>query len=382
VETAHTSFDPQFSSVDFGGFELSASCDVGFRSTVGIWADLVFNPAIVSDWSPAQARQGLVALERLTRAITATKTVLVGRLAAGRDTTATIVRETGMSRRNARELRNAAKVVNENSGALNKLVAGDVSAEHLAHLAHISTEMAADLLDDADRMCADDYRNHIDKHRVKRESKTVAEEQHNGRSVTFFTKPNGNVGITIVLPPVAGTEVKTAIEAICDQAWKTKHPDRAHVAGGHDDDPRERRLADAFIELVRGDRSVGKPSVIVVIDAVTLDAHIVPDQSIPLGDALEVMARADVYCAIKTTNPAHLRFGRNTRVASRLQKLAMLVFNETCVAEGCNVSGLDSDAHHIKWFEHGGTTDIENLEFRCIGEQGHHPHIHETGPPD
>jgi hypothetical protein len=92
------------------------------------------------------------------------------------------------------------------------------------------------------------------------------------------------------------------------------------------------------------------------------------------------MARADVYSAIKSANPTQLKFGRNKRVATPLQKLAMLVSGETCVAEGCNVSALNSDAHHIRWFENGGNTDIENLEWRCTGSQGHHPHIHETGP--
>jgi hypothetical protein len=381
VETAPTSFDAHFVHGEPGGFMLAASCDDTFRVALNDWQHVVVDPAAVATWSPVQAREAMVVLERLTRSITATKTVLNGRLAAGRDTTATVVRETGMSRRSARELRNAAKVIDEHPTVLAKLFAGNVSVEHLSHLAHVSPELTAELLNDADDTCVDDFRKRVDTLRVKRESKTVAVEQHNSRSVTFFTKPNGNIGITVVLPPVAGTEVRTTIEAICDQVWKTKHPERAKAAGGHEDEPRERRLADAFIELLKGEKSLGKPSVIVMIDAETLDAHVVPNTAIPLEDALAVAARADLYCAIKTTNPAQLRFGRNTRVASRLQKLAMLVYSEMCVADGCSISALNCDAHHKKWFEHGGTTNLDNLEFRCTGLQGHHPHTHETGPP-
>jgi hypothetical protein len=323
----------------------------------------------------------LAALERLTRSIAATKTVLVGRLAAGRDTTATIVRETGMSRRSARELRGAAKVVADQPDALGLLASGQVSVEHLAHLSHVSSDSIKDLLSESINMCADDYKKSVDRHRVRRESKTLDEEQRNSRSVKFFTKPNGCVGATIVLPPVEGTQFKTVLQDLFDQAWRVKHPERAEVLSGHDDEPFDRRLADAFVGFMRGGRVTGKPSVVVVIDAETLDAHVVPDQPITTRQALEAMARAEMYSAIKSTKPAQLVFGRNRRVATQIQKLAMLLYGETCAAPGCSVSALQSDAHHVHWFEHGGGTDIDNLKFFCRGEQGHHPHIHKTGPP-
>jgi hypothetical protein len=355
-----------------------------FDETMLAWKALGFDPSTVAGWTPSQARRGIVELERLTRSANATKAALISRLAAGRDTTATLVRETGMSRRVARELQGASKIVNDHPEALEMLSSGAVSTEHLAHLAHLKPEMVGELLEKASNTCADDYKKMVDQHRVGRESKSLSEEQHNSRSVKFFTKPNGCVGATIVLPPIEGTEFKTVIEDLCDQAWRTKHPERAATLGAHDDEPRERRLADAFIEFMKGDgtnswRGGGKPSVVVVVDAQTLESHIVPNQPIPTQQAMDVLARADVYAAIKdSTKPAQLRFGRNKRVATPLQKLAMLVDSETCAVDGCTVSALNSDAHHIKWFEHGGNTDIDNFEWRCRGEQGHHPHIHEN----
>jgi hypothetical protein len=358
---------------------LAPTSNEWFEETLLAWKSVDFDPATVASWTPSQARQGMVALERLTRSVNATKAMLVGRLAADRDTTATMVRETGMSRRAARELRAASKVVKDHPDALDMLSSGAVSTEHLAHLAHLKPEMVGELLEKASNTCADDYKKLVDQHRVRRESRTVAEEQHNSRSVKFFTKPNGCVGATIVLPPIEGTEFKTFVEVLCDQTWKAKHPERAATLGAHDDEPRERRLADAFVEFMKGGQSGGKPSVIVVVDAQTLESHIVPNQPIPTSQAMDVLARADVYAAIKdSTSSAQLRFGRNKRVATQLQKLAMLVQRETCAVDGCTVSALNSDAHHIKWFEHGGNTDIDNFEWRCRGEQGHHPHIHEN----
>jgi hypothetical protein len=130
-----------------------------FADTVEAWNTLRFNPSEVSSWSPSQARTGLVALERLTRSITATKTALVGQLAANRDTTATIVRETGMSRRSARELRAAAKVISEHPEALGKLLSGELSTEHLSHVSQVAPELAGELLDVATTMSADDYKS-------------------------------------------------------------------------------------------------------------------------------------------------------------------------------------------------------------------------------
>jgi hypothetical protein len=78
------------------------------------------------------------------------------------------------------------------------------------------------------------------------------------------------------------------------------------------------------------------------------------------------MARGDVYAAIRDgTKQSRLVFGRNKRVATPIQKLAMLMYSESCATEGCNVSALECDAHHIVWYEHGGPTNIDNLEFRA-----------------
>jgi hypothetical protein len=372
-----------FAAYEFVSEVLVADSDDQFAAVLATWTSIAFDPAVVDSWLPWQARQGLIALEKLTRTIAAAKTVLVGRLDAGRDTTSSLVRTTGMSQRAARELHAASQIIEQHPDALHMLNSGTVSTEHLAQLSHVDTELAAQLLGDAETKSVDEYKKHVDQQRARRNTSTLNEEQHNSRSVKFFTKPNGCVGATIVLPPVEGTEFKTIITDLCDQAWKRKHPDRADVVGGHDDDPYDRRLADALVEFVRGGCTTGKPSVIIVIDAATLEAHVVPDQPISTNQALDTMARADVYAAIRDgTNKSRLVFGRNKRVATPLQKLAMLMFGETCVAEGCNVTALNCDAHHKIWYEHGGRTDLANLEFRCTGTQGHHPHEHETnGPP-
>jgi hypothetical protein len=359
-------------------------CGPPFETVTARWADIVVDPAVVHLWNPEQSRQGLILLEQLSRSIAAVKLVLINQLGTGRDTTAAIVRATGVSTRQARELRNAAQVIDQLPETLSNLENGSLSTEHLAKVSGLKPELPAELLHIGNGRSADDFRQLVDETRVQRNSATVSEEQHNSRSVRIYKKRNGCVGINIVLPPIDGNEFINTLDNIADHAWHTANPERNPVAHIKEIDPLEQRLADAFISWMRstlhqGTSASGKPAIIVVIDAETLNAHIVPNQPIPINDALTLAARADMYTAIRDgTNMARLTFGRNKRVASPLQRLALLVQSETCEAPGCTVAASRCDVHHVTYFEHGGLTNLDNLKFYCRGTNGHHPHEHET----
>jgi hypothetical protein len=193
--------------------------------------------------------------------------------------------------------------------------------------------------------------------------------------VTFFETKNGCVGARIVLPVADGTEFRETLNQLCDAQYKKDHPERAEQLGGHDVEPHERRLADAFRTWMR-DRNVGagRPAVIVTIDAETLDAKIVPNRPISFSTAMELAARGDLYTAIrKGTKRARLVFGRNRRLASPLQRLALLALQPTCVWEGCNESATRCEVDHQVDFDSGGHTDIGNLRYLC---PQHHRHRH------
>jgi hypothetical protein len=137
---------------------LAADADDQFAAVIESWNAIAFDPTVVDTWLPWQARQGLIALERLSRSIASVQAVLVGRLDAGRDTTASLVRTTGMSQRLARELHAASKIIEQHPNALNMLSSGEVSTEHLAQLGHVDTELAAQLLVDAETKSADELK--------------------------------------------------------------------------------------------------------------------------------------------------------------------------------------------------------------------------------
>ncbi len=71
-----------------------------------------------------------------------------------------------------------------------------------------------------------------------------------------------------------------------------------------------------------------------------------------------------------------LRMGRRIRIANRAQRRALRIRDGGCVFPGCSVDGAHCVAHHVRWWEWGGETDIENLVLVC---RFHHKAIHERG---
>lgn len=142
------------------------------------------------------------------------------------------------------------------------------------------------------------------------------------------------------------------------------------VAGAHDVDPAEQRMADALMELVDGEAgatAAGRAAVIVVVDPENLDAMSLGNGPLPFKDAADLAAdaaRSDVYAAVRDSSGAILRFGRSRRLATALQQLALAVRDRHCTAPGCEVPPQRCDPHHEPPFDDGGRTDVEWMTLR------------------
>jgi hypothetical protein len=71
-----------------------------------------------------------------------------------------------------------------------------------------------------------------------------------------------------------------------------------------------------------------------------------------------------------------LRLGRKIRLANRSQRRALRIRDGGCVFPGCSVDPSHCVAHHVRWWEWGGETDIDNLVLVC---RFHHKAIHQRG---
>ena len=129
----------------------------------------------------------------------------------------------------------------------------------------------------------------------------------------------------------------------------------------------------------RSGTMVGRPTVVVTINAETLESEIVGVGPIPFTEAAALAATADLYAAVHSSTWAILNFGRNRRLASPLQRLAAIVRDGGCIADGCTASYDRCDLQHEPPWEDGGCTNLDALEFVCSAE--HHSHRHATGTP-
>ena len=74
--------------------------------------------------------------------------------------------------------------------------------------------------------------------------------------------------------------------------------------------------------------------------------------------------------------PGNLNPGRTARVANRDQRRALNALYRGCAIPGCQVRYRYCKLHHIRWWDHHGTTNLNNLLPVC---ERHHHAIHDHG---
>ena len=295
-----------------------------------------------------------------------------------------------MSAREAREATKVAEVIAIVAGAEDALANGDVTAAHLAALAPIAnTSDAADLLALAAGQSPEDSPKPCN----------ASASRATARPGQKSNKPRG---------PSSSSTTNTAV-SVCARyfhRWPVPssniNSNRSPTTRGAPLIPNERRRWAGTMQSPTIDDSpthssvwrtapvrspidepptpspaeqTGLPSSL--LSTPTLEAEIVGHGPIPFPEAADLAARADLFAAIRTTNGAILKFGRNRRLASPLQRLALIVRDGGCSWTGCTVDYTRCDADHDPPWEQGGTTDLEYLRLMC--RCGHHSHLHETG---
>lgn len=102
---------------------------------------------------------------------------------------------------------------------------------------------------------------------------------------------------------------------------------------------------------------------------------------VPQRVLAELFAEAAVHTVIVRNGvvlhaPGTLQLGRTTRLANRAQRRALRAIYATCGIPGCAVRFGQCSVHHVRWWRHGGRTDLENLLPLC---SLHHHLVHEGG---
>ena len=225
------------------------------------------------------------------------------------------------------------------------------------------------------------------------------ERQRRATRLTTWTDADGMWNLRGRFDPVTALSVSAALDHGVEALFAQRTPTTCPA------DPRERQhhLRALALAALVGGGAVGpaarrRAEFVAVIDVSAPpvgDAAAGPDDGrsaparvtwplpieVPQSVLAQLVADADQTAVVVRDGvvlhaPGTLDLGRSTRLANRAQRRALRALHDGCVVPGCDV-GFDRCAiHHVRWWRHGGTTELSNLAPICAR---HHVDVHERG---
>ncbi len=389
-------------------------------------------------WSHWHIRKGLAELERVRREAEAAMAVLIASLPITRDSTSDLVRNNGISTREAKRLREVADVAKKLPDALTKLREGEISADHVAALSAVKDlEGAEKLLEGAGSKSPEALAKDAEQFKLASENgEDTAKRQWSRRSFRCFKTSDGMVGLSGLLPPLEGAEFRARLEAVSDAKWRVEHPERAETLGGHNGETVEQRLADALLHLTgtpsdnlkwptqSADRKVANPpqdsetsgdpgetmsdtvspsavagdkglatapvrggvssatvslktekrAVVIVFNVDAWQAQLIGGGPVPVTESLFDRVRNDLFYSFTNMAGEVIKFGRARRDPTPIQRLVVMSRDLTCVYPGCNVPANRTDVHHFNEY----ARDQGGTDTDTLGSvcPAHHQHLH------
>jgi uncharacterized protein DUF222/HNH endonuclease len=193
------------------------------------------------------------------------------------------------------------------------------------------------------------------------------------RSLEFANSDDGMVYVNGMLDKVGGAAVQAALEPL------------AQRAGKDDDRCRERRLADALIDVCMHALDNGVPSRRTHMQVTTsletllgLSGAPAAEMEFSLPISSKAVERLACDCTVTRvllgSDSTVIDVGRARRVISGSQGKALRVRDRGCVWPGCDRPATWTSGHHLVHWINGGPTNLSNLVLLCYR---HHWMVHE-----
>ncbi len=214
------------------------------------------------------------------------------------------------------------------------------------------------------------------------------ERQRRNTGLRVWTDGEGMWRFDGRFDPLSGAKLDARLEAAVQAMFAEATPETCPT------DPvlkQQHLRALAFQRLVldpaTGIGRPGRPELIVVADQPNGGGGPTIDWGIPVEVSLRVLAEmydagdVDAQAVIVRNGvvlhaPGELDLGRTTRLANRAQRRALRALYPTCAIPGCDVRYSRCKLHHVRWWRHGGRTDLANLLPLCAH---HHSKVHDAG---
>jgi hypothetical protein len=199
------------------------------------------------------------------------------------------------------------------------------------------------------------------------------------RKLELNAGEDGWVFVRGILDAAGGATLRTALEPLATRS------------GADDDRHRDRRLADALVELANvaldngavPQRASQRAHLQVTTSLETLMGMAgapAAEMEFSLPISARMVERLACDCTITRillgSDSAVIDVGRARRVVSGSTRRALDARDRTCQWPGCERPPSSCDAHHLIYWTHGGPTDMSNLALLC---HRHHWMAHEGG---
>ena len=270
------------------------------------------------------------------------------------------------------------------------LARGEIGYAHLALIArtaswfdeHPGTFREDDLLTIAEDCSVSRFRHvcHHARHAGNPDEYAADEERvAEQRTMTMTLCEDGGYSFGGKLDATGGAALRTALEPM------------ARKSGAGDDRHKERRLADALVELAHHALDSGivpqvanqRPHLQVTASFDTLLGRIgaaAGEMEFSLPISAKTIERLACDCnltrVLLNSDSVIIDVGREKRTVDANQTRALRARDRGCIWPGCDRPPSWTTAHHLKHWIHGGPTDMPNLALLC---HRHHRMCHEGG---
>ena len=263
------------------------------------------------------------------------------------------------------------------------LAEGRIGFAHFALLAKTAAAVGerfdeTKLLRKAEKLSVRSFRNACMHARHAADPDGFVNEEKQGveaRSLTMSTADDGTVLLNCILDKVGGAAVQTALEPL------------AKRAGKDDDRLRDRRLADALVDLAMHALDTGMVPQRTHLQVTTsletllgLSGAPAAEMEFSLPISAKAVERLACDCSVTRillgSDSTVIDVGRARRVISGPQRKALEVRDRGCVWPGCDRPASWTSGHHLVHWIRNGPTDLPNLTLLCYR---HHWMVHEGG---
>jgi hypothetical protein len=322
---------------------------------------------------------------------------------AHRDTAAWLRVATGVARSTARCRVEVARQLAHLPAAHAALARGRVGFDHVRTLADhanspnrdVLLESEYDLVRAAEEQPADRFRDAMagwarDLEEQREQGCTPDERQRRRRRWhTWRTREGMNAG-RFELDDEAFAVVNGLVKDVVAEERRAERgvtlpPEAQRTAG--------QRGADALVEMARRARGAdvitkhrARPTILAITDMSLLWDQLRVNGVCELADGRKITARqlrrlaceADVIPIVLDSDGVVLDMGRRVRLATEDQRRALRAMHASCAVSDCDVPFDWCEIHHLKPWERGGRTDLDNLVPLCTY---HHHLVHDAAWP-